>query len=290
MKKLLLSSLLLSAFSAQANYKFNEKNISCSLPKDQVIKIGCTTNCGRFNRWALRSYAKKLGYKIKLYNLGYKKLPVDYTEVDAILIPGGVDINPKYYMTKVPAAKRAELEELKHLAKLTKTGKRRDALEFDILNKYFSNSAQRYQPILGICRGMQALTVSQGIPLYVDIKKQLGIKNRKYTLDKITVVKEEESLIKDLLRSNQFYGVELHHQALDLKYYNQHRSKWPHLGITAKSNKGKIVEAIEFYNRPVLGVQFHPEYTFGKARRGIFKWFLKRACYNKRYNMTKGMN
>jgi len=258
----------------------NTANIKCEIPKNETLKIGCTNYCGRFNRWALRSYARKLGYKIEIINLRSNKETIDYTQVDGILIPGGSDINPDRYISKVESPLKEHLEDIKHFTNFSEIGRIRDEFEFDLLDKYFQNEKSKYQPVLGICRGMQVLTVSQGIPLYIDIKHELGIKNRRYTLDRVTIT-NPESLLQETIGRERFRAVELHHQGLRLDYFEKNRMKWPHLEVTAISNQDKIAESLEFYNRPVLGVQFHPEYTFGNVRSGIYSWLLKRACFNK---------
>ena len=130
------------------------------------------------------------------------------------------------------------------------------------------------------------LTVSQGIPLYVDINKELGIKNRYYKIDKIFST-NPESVIQEAIGDDIYWGVELHHQGLRIPYYEKYRDRWPHLEVTGVSNRGKIAENLEFYNRPVIGVQYHPEYTFGKVRRGIFGWLLNRACHKKQNDKMK---
>ncbi len=281
MKSLFIFLLLFfSSYSIASVSVLNTSKIKCSLPKNQTLLIGCTNYCGRFNRWAIKWHAKRLGYKVRVINLRSKKQTIDHSQVDAIIIPGGSDIDPKWYMEAVTPEFKEYLEGIKHLTNYSKIGKIRDEFEFNIIEEYFKNPAQKYQPMLGICRGMQALTVSQGIPLYVDIKHELGIKNRHYTLDRVTIHKEE-SLIKEILGRKKFRAVELHHQGLNLDYFYKHRENWPHLDVTALSNGNKIAEALEFYNRPVLGVQFHPEYTFGNTRKGIYRWLLKRACFNK---------
>ena len=273
---------LLFSFSTWAAVSIhNTGNLKCQLDGDQKIVIGCTNYCGKFNRWALKRYAKKLGYKVDVVNLRSDKQTVDYTLVDGILMPGGSDINPKRYIDQAPEDIRDYLESVRHLYDPSEIGEKRDAFEFDLLDKYYANERSRYQPILGICRGMQVLTVSQGIPLYVDIKTELGIKNRRYTLDKISV-RNPESLIAQTVGKNSFRGVKFHHQGLRLDYFLSHQQRWPNLEVTATSNGGKIAEVLEFYDRPILGVQFHPEWTlFSSMRKDIFSWLLKRSCFNK---------
>lgn len=257
----------------------HKKALVCKLPKGETLTIGCTNYCGKFNRWAVKWYARKLGYKVKTVNLNDKNKSIDYTKVDGVIIPGGADIDPKYYIDQVTPEMKAHIEKHRDLAELNDTGKRRDTYEFDFLAKYFADKSARYQPVLGICRGMQAISVSQGLPLYLDIKTELGIKNRRYTLDRVSVT-NEESLLKEIVKRSSFRGVELHHQGINMSYYEKHKADWPQLEVTAVSNKGLIAEAIELYDRPVLGVQFHPEYTFGRVRRGVFSWLLKQACFN----------
>lgn len=265
-------------------FNFNISNAhaykACHLAKDQLLTVGCTDYCGRFMRWGLNNAAKRLGYRINIVNLNDQYQSVDLTKIDAILIPGGADINPKYYTKYVEEDLKKHIESLDYLVNYSSEGDRRDPFEAKVLEQYFSHEELRLTPLLGICRGMQMLSVSQKIPLYVDIKKELGIRNRKYTLDKIHVI-DGNSEIYDALRDRKFRAVELHHQALRLDYFLEHRERWPNVNITAVSNGGYIVEGIELTNRPAMGVQFHPEYTFGKVRRGVFKWFLNRACQKK---------
>jgi gamma-glutamyl-gamma-aminobutyrate hydrolase PuuD len=285
---LMITVLLFQSFVFAKVSVHQTSNIKCKLPREQVLTIGCSYNCGRLNRWAMKWYARKLGYKLKIVNLSSKNQTLDFTQVDGILIPGGVDVDPKWYIPSVTSEFRPHLKKLKHYANYTAIGKKRDQFEFNLLAKYFKDPEQRYQPILGICRGMQVLTASQGIPLYLDLKKELGLQTRFYTIDKVRI-SNPESLISELVQRETFRAVELHHQGLNVKYYNEHQEKWPHLEVTSYSNRGRVAETLEFYKRPVLGVQFHPELTFGKTRRNIFKWLLKRACFNKVMKENNGV-
>jgi gamma-glutamyl-gamma-aminobutyrate hydrolase PuuD len=258
------------------------KSQTCNLPEGQTLNIACTTDCGKFNTWALKRYAKKLGYQINITNIYSENQTPDLSKYDAILIPGGADINPDYYIQSVEPELQEHIRKLDYLVDYTSEGRQRDPFEYNLLQGYF-NSKDRgtfFTPILGICRGMQMLTVSQGIPLFIDIKEELGIKNRRYTLDKVSIT-NKESLLYDIQKRSTFRAVELHHQGLRLDYFLDNKERWPHLDVTSVSNGGKIAESIEFYNRPVLGVQFHPEYTFGKTRRNLFSWFLQRGCMKK---------
>lgn len=291
--KLYLSTLfLVLTFLFKVNYDANAASTftaeNCTLDKDETLTVGCSKDCGKFNSWALKRYARKLGYKLKLQNLYSEKQSLDLSQVDAILIPGGADINPDYYIESVDPKLKEHIRNLDHLVVYTSEGRKRDPFEYNLLKNYFASRSKdlMYTPVLGICRGMQMLTVSQGIPLYIDIKEELGIKNRKYNLDRIYVT-NKDSLIYKIRGKTKFRGVEIHHQGLRVDYFKENRAKWPHLDVTAYSHKGKIAEVLEFYNRPVLGVQYHPEYTFGKTRRSHFTWLLKRACMKKKLTQNK---
>lgn len=259
---------------------------SCSLPKGESLTVGCTYHCSRWMRWGLKRYAKKLGYKLNIKNLYSPNSSVDLSQVDAVLIPGGADINPKYYTPHVEPELQKKFKELDFLVDYNYEGRKRDPFEHSLLEQYFQDKSTADTPVLGVCRGMQMLAVSQGIPLYIDIKKELDIRNRRWTIDRIHVTKPN-SVIHTSVDKARFWGVEYHHQGLRLDYFTKHKDRWPNVEVTAVSNGDKIAEALEFSDRPVLGVQFHPEWTFGKVRRGVFSWLLTKACQKKNLESKK---
>lgn len=246
-----------------------------SFATDGTLTIGCTTKCSWFYRHALRNTAKQHNQKIKILDLS-KQEAINWNELDGILIPGGADINPEYYFPSIEPELVEYTKKLDYLVNYSAEGRRRDPFEFGILKEYFSNENYKDIPILGICRGMQMLAVSQGIPLYVDIKKELGIRNRRYLFDRITLTGERDSLMGQMFK-HSFLGFKQHHQGIRVAYYMEHQERWPHIALTSYSNRGRIAESMEFRNRPVLGVQFHSEKDFGFERHSIFSWFLDKA-------------
>lgn len=244
----------------------------------ETLTIGCATNCSFIYQHAIRKVSKLTNLSVKIVDLSVT--PIRLEGVDAIVIPGGADIDPEYYLPHVEEELQTYTRNLSHLVNYSEEGRRRDPIEYELIKKYFADEDAHDLPILGICRGMQMLAVSQGIPLYVDIKTELGIRNRRYLYDRV-IINNEDSLMRELFPALSFLGFKQHHQGIRVDYFLKHKNRWPHIEITSYSNKKLIAESIEFSNRPVLGVQFHPEKDFGNERKSIFGWLLKKAHLRK---------
>ena len=250
--------------------------VSCKT--EQTLTIGCTSDCDRAIKNSLKKVARKHNQRVRFVDMWKKNIKQNFDSLDAIIIPGGIDIDPKYYKDDVEEDLRAHLDRLDYLVDYTRDGKRRDPFEMNVLGNYFSNKNNNKLPLLAICRGMQILTVSQGIPLYIDINKEIGIPNRRRLQDKISIP-DSDSLIGQVLNYSSFYGYKNHHQGLRVPYFKKHQAeRWPHIKITATSNKGRIAEAIEFDNRPIVATQFHPEIDRGDENSRIFSWVLDNSC------------
>lgn len=239
----------------------------------ETITIGCATKCDVFFRYALKKVARQNGVDVKVLDVSAEGSKTDWEKYDGLIFPGGADINPAFYLSSVESDLQEYTKSLDHLVNYSEEGKRRDPIEYNLLKEYFANQKAEDLPVLGVCRGMQMLAVSQGIPLYVDIKTELGIRNRRYIYDRI-VTEPGLTLLNELFTA-PFKGFKRHHQGIRVPYFQENASRWPHLKVTSFSNQGRIAESLEFSNRPVLGVQFHPENDFGFERNRIFGWLIK---------------
>lgn len=239
------------------------------------IKIGCAYTCDSYTQESLKQSAKTLSLKLKLIDLSVQR-KVDWNEIHGVVIPGGADINPKFYLQHVESDLQAHIKGLDHLVVYTTEGEKRDEFEYNLLRDYYSNPSLIDFPVLGLCRGMQIMTVALGIPLYVDIKTELQIDNRIDLYDHIQV-SVPDSLMAKLFPIGIFPAYKYHHQGIRVPYYLQHRERWPNVLVSAFSNDDKIAEGLELLDRPALGVQFHPEADNNSIRKAVFDWFVRKA-------------
>lgn len=183
-----------------------------------------------------------------------------YELLDGLLLAGGADIAPELY----GEAPHPQLGAIEHL---------RDAVELPLVRW----SVAERKPLLGICRGMQALNVALGGTLYQDIPSQYpttldhdsGAQQRCWEHLDHTVAFEVDSRLAALLGTCDLQVNTLHHQAL--------KDIAPGLRVVGRAPDG-IVEAVEGTGEAfVLGVQCHPEQLWSEVDprwRQVFAAFI----------------
>ena len=179
--------------------------------------------------------------------------------VDALLLSGGPDINPKFYGEE-PSGGLGEIDEGLDRMELAAA---RMALKKNL-------------PIFAICRGIQVLNVSRGGTLYQDIPGQVQENiNHSQKADKgintHSIRIEKETLLHRILGRKEIWVNGKHHQAVN------HLASG--LIVSARAVDG-IVEAVEHPGKEfVLGVQWHPEGTWKKDlySKRLFRAFVQAA-------------
>ena len=157
-------------------------------------------------------------------------------EIDALLITGGLDIDPKMYGEEPEG--EVELETPERVD--------RDAACIKLASKAGT-------PVLAICYGMQVLNVVEGGILYQDMGPDIVPYHRESGKDYIEheVVIEPGTFLEEILGAQRITVRSSHHQSI----------KKPGTGlvVSARSARGEIIEAIEREGAFCLGVQWHPE-------------------------------
>ncbi len=240
--------------------------------------VGHTHTLDWFTTFRLQNSARMLGYQVRFSDMRGKSPAKALREVDALLVPGGADINPSYYAKEdLPPEILALVERHRRHYESTREGARRDPFEYGVYRAYFGQPEFATLPALGICRGMQMMAVAKGIPLVLDIKAETGIDNRRKRFDDFDVARGD-NLMSKIFPEGEERGYKNHHQNPRMDYLTAYPARHPDVKITATSQGGKILEAMELTDRPALGVQFHPELSFPAVKHRIFSWLLTSAC------------
>jgi putative glutamine amidotransferase len=172
-----------------------------------------------------------------------------YDVVDAVLLPGGEDVDPQYY------------GEAPH-EKCGPPSPARDATELALARWAIAEG----KPLLAICRGIQVLNVALGGSLYQDIGAQLPGAGRHdwypghpRSLRPHKVVIEPDSRLAALADSPVLAVNSLHHQSV--------KTVADGLRSVAHAPDG-VLEALEAPDHPfAVAVQWHPEELAGSDRR-----------------------
>lgn len=156
--------------------------------------------------------------------------------VEALLLSGGADIDPKHYRTQ-PHPKLGAVEA------------ERDTFELAL----FAEARTRGLPVLAICRGLQLVNVALGGTLWQDLPSERGPHlqsaqrtDRVHPVEVIAGTRLHDALGDGGLTVNSF-----HHQAI--------RDLAPGLVECGRTSDG-LIEGIEGEgDQWLLGVQWHPE-------------------------------
>ena len=175
-------------------------------------------------------------------------------EFDGLLVTGGVDIEPTFYGEE------------------RKFGQPNHDHDFDVFDLALIKAFRaKGKPILGVCRGLQAINVAYGGNLYQDIDtfyKDLGgihKESKEYRKIAHKVKLDKDSKLYSILQEEITDVNSYHHQAIDRVAEG--------FKVVAMSEDG-VIEAIEAEN--IIAVQWHPEKMRDVGRQNeIFTEFIK---------------
>ena len=180
--------------------------------------------------------------------------------IDALILSGGGDINPLFGGDEPSPRLRG-------------INQKRDLPELMITRLAYN----RQIPILGICRGIQALAVALGGKVAQDISIQANVKHsqdadRAEQTHSIKIA--EDSILHSLYGEEKIYVNSFHHQAV--------KEAGDKFRVVAKSSDG-IIEAMESSEyKSIIGVQWHPECL--EDGMPLFRWLVEEAKAFRRAN------
>ncbi len=190
---------------------------------------------------------------LELFN--YSSALSELRSSNALVIPGGTDINPSLYREENTDSLNID-DEL-------------DRFEWEMIDE----AVKLRLPILGICRGLQLLNVYFGGSLIQNISCCDKHKRMHHIDNCHNVQLKEHSFLYEIYGEAEIPVNSAHHQAV--------KKLGSGLSATAYSCCERITEAIEHESLPVYGVQFHPERMCLKNKRDdtvdglrIFEYFI----------------
>jgi putative glutamine amidotransferase len=202
---------------------------------------------------------KAAGADVILLPAGLPAAEAILDRLDAVLFPGGLDVDPSNYgQAASPALGRVNGD--------------LDALEGPLARL----AVERGLPLLGVCRGHQMVNVALGGTLYQDITTD-GLssfdhwapleRGRDYLAH--TILVRPGTHLREIVGTDELQVNSFHHQAI--------RDVAPGLLVNATSPDG-VIEGLESPDGRVLTVQCHPESLATTPwARSLFEAFVAAA-------------
>ena len=186
------------------------------------------TEDGTEKEFVNRNYLDQLlkyNCNVVMLTLNNPKLEEVLSLCDGFLITGGADINPQYFGEENLGLSKEVIADL------------------DVVDKQIIDFAKKNKkPVLGICRGHQALNVFLGGTLYQDI----GDSHRRILQNHVVKTTPNKVLnFEEEILVNSY-----HHQAVN--------KPAPGMQVIAYHEDG-TAEAIVHETLPFIGIQWHPE-------------------------------
>lgn len=197
----------------------------------------------------LRSVVRAGGEPLSLFAESALSPEERLAGLDALLVPGGSDIDPRRYgQEPIAATSPADFAE-------------QDDFEAGMLTAAIRIGV----PVLAICRGFQLLNVEYGGTLIQDIAADSP---HRHSVHDVEI--EAGSALAAAIGAVSLPVSSYHHQAIDRVGEG--------LRVTGRAPDG-VVEALEHPNAPLLAVQWHPEDNAEADDRqhALFAWLIEQA-------------
>lgn len=183
--------------------------------------------------------------------------------IDALLLTGGGDINP-LWANQEPQPGLGNINTVRDLPEL-------------LITRLAYN---RQIPMLGICRGIQTLAMALDGEIDQDIKKDIKhSQNAARTEPTHSISISEDSILYKVYGDSHIFVNSFHHQAVS--------NTGKRFRVTATAPDG-IIEAMESSeHKPIMGVQWHPEWLEEEGLK-LFCWLVEQGeCFHQAKEMHR---
>lgn len=175
--------------------------------------------------------------------------------IDALLLSGGGDFNP-LWADEQPSPRLHSINAERDLAELLTT-----RLAYN-----------RQMPILGICRGIQTIAMALEGHVQQDITDNPQHIKHSQDADRSepthTVTVTRDTILASIYDAEEFAVNSFHHQAVD--------DPGCRLVATAYAEDGTIEAVESSEHKPIMGVQWHPEWL-DEEGLPLFRWLVNEA-------------